>query len=73
MSETILYNVHQWRARAAEDTLTKEEMRAAISAIRAERGQASAVSAKSTAVKKEAKAKAAPVDSAALFAQLQGL
>ena len=73
MSDVILYNVQQLRQRAKEGTLRLEDTKAAIAAIRAERGQASVVSAKSTATKKEAKAKAAPVSSAALLSQLEGL
>lgn len=69
-SETISANIQVWRQKAREGTLTTDEMRQAIAAIRKERVGASAVSAASTARKTAAKAAKAPVDSEALLSEL---
>ena len=72
MSTTIAMNIQLWRQKAADGTITTDEMRQAIAAIRKERVQASEVSATSTARKSTAKAKAkeAPIDSDALLGEL---
>lgn len=70
MSEVILSQIQLWRQKARDNTLTLDEMREAIAAIRKERVQASTVSAASKERKTTAKAKAAPVDSDALLGQL---
>lgn len=67
MSDVINSNVQVWRAKAREGTITQEEMRLAIAAIRKERVGASAVSAASKTKVATAKAKAAPIDSDALL------
>lgn len=66
-SEVIDKNVVYWRRKAREGTLTVEEMREALAAIRAERGQAGAVSEKSTTRKTAAKKAAEPIDSEELL------
>lgn len=73
MSEVILSNIQIWRQKAADGTLTIEETRQAIAAIRKERVGAAAVSATSKANKAAAAAKKAPVDSDALIDGLMGL
>ena len=72
MSTTITANIQIWRQKAAAGTLTIEEMRQAIAAIRQERGVASEVSASSRAVKttKTRAAKAAPINSDDLLREL---
>lgn len=69
-SEVINTNIQLWREKARAGTLTLEETRAAIAAIRKERVSANAVSAASTAKKAAAKAKAGPIDSEALLSEL---
>jgi len=63
MSDVIIRSVTEWRRKAREGTLTLEETKAALAAIRAERTGAGAISATSTRTKAAAKAKAAPIDS----------
>lgn len=72
-SEVIDQSVTYWRKKAREGTLTIEEMKLALAAIRKERQASGAVSAKSTEVKKTKAAKAAPIDSDALLDGLKGL
>lgn len=72
MSEVILSNVQIWRQKARDGTITMEEMKQAIDAIRKERVGASAVSATSKAKTATAKAKAAPIDSDAMLDGLMG-
>lgn len=67
MSDVINSNVQLWRAKARDGTITQEEMRLAIAAIRKERVGASAVSATAKTKAATAKAKAAPIDSDALL------
>ena len=69
-SEIINGNIQLWRQKSRDGTITLDEMRQAIALIRAERVGASAVSAKSTATKVAAKAKAAPIDSDELLNEL---
>jgi hypothetical protein len=69
-SEHIAMNVQLWRQKAREGTLTLEETRAAIAAIRKERIGASAVSAASTEKKSAAKEKAKPINSDDLLSEL---
>jgi hypothetical protein len=70
MSTVIGSSIQIWRQKAADGTITLEEMRQAIAAIRAERVGASTKSDTSRASKATAKAKAAPVDSDALLDEL---
>ena len=65
MAELITNSIEIWRAKAREGTLTKEEMREALAAIRASR----TVSAERSAAKK-AKTGKAPVDSESLLGEL---
>lgn len=66
MSDVIQQNIQDWRRRAAAGELTLEEAREAVRAIRKERVEASATSAKS----RSKKAAAAPIDSDALLGEL---
>ena len=70
MSDVILSNVQIWRQKARDGTITVEEMREAINAIRKDRIGASAVSAASKTKTATAKAKAAPIDSDAMLDSL---
>lgn len=69
-SEVIDMKVSDWRRKAREGTLTVEEMKQALAAIRSERTISSAVSEKSTTAKRTVKAKAAPIDSDDLLKEL---
>ena len=74
MSDYINSNIQLWRMKAADGTLTKEEMREAIAAIRASRIGADAVSAKSKEKKATAATKKATiVDTGSLLNELDGL
>lgn len=73
MSEVILSNIQIWRAKAAAGTLTIEETRQAIAAIRKERVGAAAVSANAKATKAAAAAKKAPIDSDSMLNDFMGL
>lgn len=72
MSEVILSNIQLWRQKSRDGTMTLEETRAAVEAIRKERVTASATStkARSTAGAKAKSAKAAPIDSNDLLSEL---
>jgi len=72
MSETIAMNIEIWRKKCRDGTITKEEMRDALAAIRKDRIGASATSAASKEKKavKAAKEAAPPIDSDALIDQL---
>lgn len=70
MSDIINFSVQEWRRKAREGTLSVPEMKAALSAIRAERQMAGTISATSTRTKAAAKAKAAPIDSDSLLDDL---
>jgi hypothetical protein len=70
MGDVILSNVQIWRQKARDGTITVEEMRDAINAIRKDRIGASAVSAASKTKTATAKAKAAPIDSDAMLDSL---
>ena len=70
MSEVIMSNIQIWRQKAADGTITLEEMRQAIAAIRKERVGASEKSDTSRAKKATAAAKKAPIDSDALLNEL---
>jgi hypothetical protein len=70
LSEIILSNIQIWRQKSRDGTMTLEDTRAAIAAIRKERTQAGTISAASKERKSTAKAKAAPIDSNALLGQL---
>jgi hypothetical protein len=67
MSEIIMSNIQIWRAKAADGTITLDEMRQAIQAIRIERVGASASSAASKEKKAVTAAKKLPIDSDALL------
>lgn len=69
-SETITGSIQIWRQKVLDNTITTEEMRQAIAAIRQERVGASTKSAASRERKTTAKAKAAPIDSEALLGEL---
>lgn len=70
MSEVILSNIQIWRSKAADGTLSMEDCRAAIAAIRKERVNAAVVSATSKTNKAAAAAKKAPIDSDAMLDSL---
>jgi hypothetical protein len=70
MSEIIPSKLQEWRQKAAAGTITIEEMREAIAAIRQERIAGSIRSSASREVKATAKAKAKPIDSDALLGEL---
>ena len=72
MSDTIMSNIQLWRAKSSDGTITLEEMRDAIAAIRKERVDAGAKSAvaKERKTSTATKAKAAPIDSDALLGEL---
>lgn len=67
VSEVIQSQIQEWRRKAREGTLTPEELRAAINAIRKERVEASDRSSTSRARTAAAKEKAKPIDSEALL------
>jgi len=70
MSSVINSNIQLWRQKSRDGTITLDEMRQAIAAIRVERMGAGERSAVSRERKSTAKAKAAPIDSDALLGQL---
>jgi len=72
MSQVIQSQIQTWREKCLAGTITQEEMREAIAAIRKERVGAAGVSAASTERKTtaKAKAKAAPINSDDLLAGL---
>lgn len=61
----------EWRVKAVEGTLTKEEMAEAITALRGERTQAA--TAPTGERKRSTAAKKAPINSDDLLSQLEGL
>ena len=67
MSELIMSNIQIWRAKAADGTITLDEMRQAVQAIRVERVGASAVSSASREKKAVTAAKKLPIDSDAML------
>ena len=71
-SPEIQAKIQLWRQKARDGTLTQDEMREAIAALRQDRVGASAVSAKSRATKAGAKAKA-NVNSDDLLNELDGI
>ena len=70
MSEIINEKIQIWRAKCADGTITIDEMREAIAAIRKERVSAQETSTKSKAKKADAKAKAQPINSDDLLGEL---
>ena len=70
MSEIINEKIQEWRRKAADNTLTIDEMREAIAAIRKERVAAQETSTKSKAKKADTKAKAQPINSDDLLGEL---
>lgn len=72
MTPEMSAQVQLWRQKAREGTLTQEEMRDAITALRRDRIGASAVSTKSHEKKATAKAKAT-VSSDDLLSELDNL
>jgi hypothetical protein len=73
MSEVILSNIQIWRMKSRDGTMTLEDSRAAIAAIRKERVGASEVSAKSGVKKAATAAKKVPVNSDDLLLELGDL
>lgn len=73
MSEVILSNIQVWRAKAADGTITLEEMRDAIAAIRKERVNASEKSATAKTRTATAAKKKAPINGESLLDELEGL
>jgi uncharacterized RmlC-like cupin family protein len=67
MSDVINSQIQLWRQKCRDNTITQEEMRLAVAAIRKERVGATAVSATAKTKAATAKAKAAPIDSDALL------
>ena len=67
MSELILSNIQIWRAKARDGTLSQDDMRQAIAAIRKERTGAAVISSTSKATKAVAAAKKQPIDSDAML------
>lgn len=70
MSNTIQQNIQVWRQKCLDGTITVEEMKLAIEAIRKERVLATEKSATAKVKKESAAAKAKPVDSDALLGEL---
>ena len=71
MSNSIISaNILLWRQKAREGTLTLDEMRQSIAAIRKPRSEAAEVSAASKVKKAAAKVKAAPINVDDLFSRL---
>ena len=70
MSDVINEKIQEWRRKCADGTITLEEMREAIAAIRKERVNAQETSTKSKAKKADAKAKAQPINSDDLLGEL---
>jgi hypothetical protein len=63
MSEVVQGSIQIWRQKSLDGTITLDEMRQAIAAIRKERVQAS----EKSAVSRASKAKAPPIDGDALL------
>ena len=70
MSEIINEKIQEWRRKSADGSITLDEMREAIAAIRKERVNAQETSTKSRAKKADAKAKAQPINSDDLLGEL---
>lgn len=70
MSDVINEKIQIWRQKCADNTITIDEMREAIQAIRKERVAAQETSTKSKAKKADAKAKAQPINSDDLLGEL---
>jgi Arc/MetJ-type ribon-helix-helix transcriptional regulator len=70
MSEVIQSQIQTWRQKSRDGTITPEEMREAIAAIRKERVGASQASAGAKTARATKAAKAAPIDSEALLNSL---
>lgn len=73
MSDVIVNNIQIWRMKSKEGTMTIDDYRAAIAAIRKERVGASEVSATSRVKKAATAAKKVPVDGNSLLDELVGL
>jgi FMN-dependent NADH-azoreductase len=63
VSEIIQSQIQEWRRKSADGTLTTEELRAALAAIRKERVEASTTSTAARAKRTTAKEKLAAIDS----------
>lgn len=70
MSSIIAANIQTWRQKVNDGTITADEMREAIAAIRGERLGASQNSDASRTKKAATKAKAAPINSDDLLGEL---
>ncbi len=73
MSEVILSSIQVWRQRAREGTLSVEDMREAVAAIRRERVGAAGVSSAAKERSATVAAKKKPIDSDALLDELDNL
>ena len=73
MSDVIVNNIQIWRMKSKEGTMTIDDYRAAIAAIRKERVGASEVSATSRVKKAATAAKKVPVDGNSLLDELGNL
>jgi hypothetical protein len=71
-SQIVAGSLEIWRSKVASNTITKEEMREVIRAIRGERKGASDRSEESRVKKAATKAAKAPIDGAALLAAFGG-
>jgi hypothetical protein len=69
VSPELQSKIAHWRAKAVNGTLTADEMREAITALRQDRVGAAVASATS----KAGKVKAAPPDASSLLDELEGL
>lgn len=70
MSEVINNQIQLWRQKCADGSITLDEMREAIAAIRKERVNAQETSTKSKARKAAVKKAAEPIDSDDLLGEL---
>lgn len=73
VTQEMQVKVANWRQKAREGTLTMEEMKEAIQAMRQDRVGAAASSAASKERKSTAKAKKAPINSEDLLSELDGI
>lgn len=69
----LLNKLFQWRSKAADGSLTLDEMREAIKVLRANRMSTAEAAAKSKSGSRSKKAPAVPVDAGNLLDQLNGL
>lgn len=72
-SVVVNQNIQEWRRKCRDGSITLEEMKQALAAIRVERKEAGAISEASATKKRTAAAKKAPVDTDSLFDELKEL